>query len=435
MKKMKLFASCLLLSGLVFGCSKDVDTHSNVSYETDRISNSDKLTVDDLYNYMYENQKDSISKSLLLKAMKEEIDFTDEEDGENLETLYKQYLNDTFKEKFVNKDTYKYYGEFDEELLVSYLRSESYDIKCGEGFTSGYLDSKYFSCDYSDYIEEEEEYNIYLKILKVKYLIKEKPELIDKNKVRIVTYYSVARGSNDDSLNKLKEQVDSISKYYDSTDSTKIRSIEDIANLDKNDDLDQINKEYGAGDYVGKGYLGSSTDSPSYEYLKKFTTCGDKRCAIEDGLKYQRDLIDEKEYYKTETVIKTNTSILFESARNVLFSDNVNDYLYKIGDKYYLINPASYNAEDKRISDIILYEGATSSGHSSTSNYYLAEVKIVDGSENSAFLDKAKVAEMLIDRVSDATIFEECFEDAEIEIYDKDIRDKFIASYGDYKGE
>ena len=223
MKKMKMFASCLLLSGLILGCSKEIDKHANVSYETDRITNNDKLTVANLYNYLYENQKDSISKSILLKAMKEKIDFTDKENhGEELEKLYKQYLNEAFKQSFISggtdsnnngiNDTYEYFGEFSEELLVSYLKSESYDVKCGEGFTPGYLDGKYFSCDYSDYIEEELEYDVYLKLLKVQYLIEEKSELIDKNKARIVTYYSVARGTNDDSLDTLKKQVNSIFK-------------------------------------------------------------------------------------------------------------------------------------------------------------------------------------------------------------------------------
>lgn len=442
MKKMKLFTSCLLLSGLIFGCSKTVDKFANVSYDSKQISNSSKnVTVADIYNYMHSNNSDAISKKLLTKAMEDQIKKNAVKFGnaDDIETLYTQYLNEKFEKTFISSgtdsnsngvnDAYEYFGDFSEERLVSYLKSEAYDVKCGTGVSAGYLsDSKYFTCDYSDYIEEELNYDIYLKILKVQYLIAEKGDLIDRNKARMVTYYSVKRGTNDDSLNTLKEQVESISKNYNSTDETKIRNIADIAKVDMGKDLEQVKTD--------AGYIGTSTDSPNYEYLKKFTTCGEKRCSQEDGEFYQTKLIQEKDdYYKTEVVIKTNTSILFESAREVLFSDNVEDYLYKIGDKYYLINPASYSSADKRITDIILYEGAASGSHSSDGLYYLAEVKIIDSSDKTLFADKAKVAEMLIDKVSDSTIFEECFKDIEVDIYDEDIRNKFITSYGDYKGE
>ena len=115
-----------------------------------------------------------------------------------------------------------------------------------------------------------------------------------------------------------------------------------------------------------------------------------------------------KEYTTSDVVVKSNTSVLFEAARKVLFSENVENYLYTIGDKTYLINPASYNENDKRPSDIILYEGTTSSGHSSTSKYYLAEVEIIDS--NSEFEDQAIIAEMVLNKISDADIFENCFE-------------------------
>ena len=435
MKKLKMFASCLLLSGLVLGCScsKDVDTHANVSYEGKTIANSNKLTVGDLYEYIHKNQRDVLAKRIFLDVMKNSIDFT----NEDIANLYKSYLNEKMKSKYVDNKSYQYYDEFDEELLVDELRAQSYDIKCGEGFTAGDLDSKYFTCDYSSYIESELNYDIYLDILKVQYLINEKPEAITNSQARKVTYYSVSRGTNDDALNKLKTQVKSISENYNAADDTvkgddSVRNIIDIATLDKNDDLKQIDTDY--------GYLRTATDSPSFSHLKKFTTCSGegeevKRCSIEEGLAYLRNKKMEEKFYTTEIVTKENTSILFEDARKVLFSSNIEDYLRKIGDKYYLVNPASYDETDERVTDIILYEGTTENGHSSSSKYYLVEVEIIDGSNASSFADKVEVAELLIGKVNNQTIYEDCFDEVDLEIYDEDIRNKFIESYSKFKGE
>ena len=424
MKKIKLLISCLFLSCLLFGCNKNIDTHADVSYQNDKITNSNKLTVADLYNYVTENQADAISKRIITAVMKEKLDLTNK-DNKDLLDLYIKYLNNYFDENFVTNATYKYFGEFSEKLLVSYLKSESYDIKCGEGYNSGYLNNEKFTCDYTDYIEQEVNYDIYLKILKVNYIIEEKSELIDKNEARRIRYYTVERGSNDDSLNTLKDYVNDFVENVNSTETDAVKNIDDIVKIDKNDDLDEIEKQY--------GYLGTSTDSPSYDYLNKFTKCGEVRCSREEGLAYQKNIIMEKEYTTSDVVIKTNTSVLFESARKLLFSENINDYLYTIGDRTYLINPASYSETDKRPTDIILYEGTTSGGHSTTSKYYLVEVEVIDST--SEFKDQAIIAEMMLSKISDADILEDCFKNVDLEIFDKDIRENFIKKYGEYEIE
>lgn len=429
MKKLRLLISCLFLSCLLFGCNKDVDMHANVSYQNDKIANSNKLTVADLYDYVYQNQGDAISKKILQTVLKENYNLALAEDNKKnkaaLEELYEGYLNDYFNKTFVENDTYKYNGEFDEMLLVSYLKSESYDIKCGTGYNAGHLNKEKFTCDYSDYIEQEVNYDIYLKILKVKYIIDEKGQLIDKNEARRIKYYSVERGSNDDALNTLKDYVKKFVENVNSTEQDAMKSIEDIVKIDRSKDEAEIRKQY--------GYLGTSTDSPSYEYLNKFTKCGEVRCSKEKGLEHQLNLINEKEYTTSEVVIKNNTSVLFETARKVLFSENIKDYLYTIGDKTYLINPASYNENDKRPTDIILYEGTTSSGHSNTSKYYLVEVEVIDS--DSEFKDQAIIAEMILNKISDADIFEKCFKNVKMEIFDKNIRENFIKKYGEYDVE
>ena len=133
-----------------------------------------------------------------------------------------------------------------------------------------------------------------------------------------------------------------------------------------------------------------------------------------------------KEYYKTEVVVKNNETILYEDARELLFKDDVEDYLYTIGNEKYLMSPAYAEKDSPRVNDIIMYDA-------SGKNYYLATVKVIDSS--SSFEDKALVAEILLDKISDSTVLSECIKAAKLNIYDKDIREYFESKYGEIKSE
>jgi hypothetical protein len=109
--------------------------------------------------------------------MEQKIDFSKDE----MKTLYKKYLNEYFNKTFVENRSYQLNGEFNEEILYRYLLNEGYLVKCGSGVSSGDLDSTIFSCDYSDFIKRELEYDIYLKVLKVKYVLEDKPDMINKS--------------------------------------------------------------------------------------------------------------------------------------------------------------------------------------------------------------------------------------------------------------
>ena len=420
MKKRKVIIGCLLISGLVAGCSckkENIDTFANVSNDNSSISTGrgESLTVGEMYSYILENQKDQVAQNVVLPMLEKQINLSDTD----MLTLYKRYLNEYFTKTFVENDSYKVNGKFNENLLVEYLRSESYDIACGTGINSGMLDNSKFSCDYSDYIKKEVNYDIYMKMLKVKYILSEKSNLIDKNDARRVTYYMIEKGSNDNEVReKLEQYVTSMEENYASTDETLVKNINDIAEIKRKEDLAEIKKQY--------DYISTSQDSSSgYTYLNKFTTCGDMRCSIEDGKEYQDNLIMKKDYVVTSVVIKDNTEILYESARGLLFSDNVEDYLYKIGsgnnEAYYLMAPAYISSGDQRINDIIHFD-------SSTNKYYLAIIEVIDS--NSSFADKVAVAELLINKVSDSTIYDYCFEKLDVKIYDKAIKEYFETKYG-----
>lgn len=412
MNKKGFIAAFLVLIGLVSGCSKDkVDTFADISYKNELISTNrgEKFTAGQVYDYVLNNQKDSVVKGILQKIMKENINF----ENADMQNLYKKYLNEYFNSKFYENSAYKYDGQFNEELLVNYLKSESYNIVCGQSANSGLLDNSKFTCDYTDYIEKEVNYDIYLKILKIQYIIDENPQLIDKNNARRITYYSVSKGSDDTARKNLEEYVKSMEDNYLSEDDNLVKNIFDVAEKKREEDLKKLDEEFAK--------VFTSSDS-SYSSLIKFTTCGDKRCSVEAGKAYQEDLIIKQKYYDSKVVIKNNTEVLYEAARNLLFSDDVDSYLYKIGNVNYLVSPAYGTDELKNVNDIIMFD-------SSSSKYYLSTVEVID--RTSSLGDKILVAELLVDKVADSTIFNDCFENIEIEIHDKSIREYFETKYGE----
>lgn len=414
-KKIGLFLCLGLIVG-VTGCSanKSAHTTANISNSEEKIAvGESSLTIGEIYNYVRKNNDSQISELIINEIMKKSL-FSGE-DTERYKNLYKKYLNDYFTTTFVENSTYQYDEKFDEDILVNYLKSESYAISCDGNPTEG-LNATYFSCDYSDYISKEVNYDIYSKMLKIKYILDEKTSLFDKSKARKVYYYTESRDSSYTMRETFKEYLKTIKDNYDTTGKDVIDSLKEIGDSLKAKDLEKITTEYNK--------ISTYDDNSSFTNLQKYTTCGTKRCSIVEGKKYQEDLILEKEYVKEEIVIKTNTSILFENARNLLFSDGINDNLYEIGTRKFLISPSFDGYSDADINDVVIYDGS--------GNYYLVVVETIN-SNSSNFEDKVAVAELLIDTISDSTVIDHYISTNNLEIYDKQIREYFISKYGDYK--
>lgn len=416
MKNIKMTICCLLLGGLMVGCSNNsVDTFANVSNENQTLNTSkgEVLTVGTVYDYIRENENSNIAKSIMIKIMEDQLDLSNQ-DNKN---LYLKYLNDYFKTTFIDSGSYDYDGEFDEELLVKYLKSEGYTITCDGG--DNLLDEP-FTCNYTNYIEQEVNYDIYLKMLKIQYILNNDNNLIDKSQSRKISYYSVKRSSTADyeTRENLENNLVSISENYNSDNEELIRDLEDIANLNRKKDLEELNTQY---EKV------STSNDTTFTYLNKFTTCGDKKCTLEEGKTYQDSLVLSKDYLVTTVVNKNNSEVLYEEARDVLFSKNINNYLYEIGNAKYLISPAYINDEVNSMKDVILFD-------SSTSTYYIVIVEVLD-SNTENFDDKVSMAELLIDNVSVSNVLDYYFEKSEVEIYDKNIRELFISTYGEFSKE
>lgn len=415
MKKVRLIITCLIMSFILCGCkSVDVDNYADISNKDNNLNTGvNPLTAGEAYDYIRENDNDEISDELLKLLLDSKIDF---ENGDML-NLYKEYLNEEFYDLFIKDGKYHLNGEFNEQLLVSDLYRQNYDINCGEGYTAGNLDKKYFACDYSDYIEKNLKKDIYLDLLKIQYLIDEKEDLIDKKEVREITYYSVKKSSSagHETLTELVEVLGSIKDNYNSTDGEKIKSLEDYEDKKIKEDIEKLDEDYAK--------LSSASDS-SFTFLDRFTRCGDLYCSDWESYNYQYNELLEKKYLETKVVTKDDEDILYAGARELLFSSNINDYLINIGGNNFLVSPVSGVDGEKVIQDAVLFD-------TSSSTYYLVIVNEIDSS--SRYSEQIKAAKRLLSYISDSIVLDYYFGESNIYIYDSGIREYFTSIYGDYK--
>lgn len=416
MRKLKCLICSLLMASFVCGCSckkESVDTFADVSNPTTTLNQGkgDALTVGDVYQFIRDKQEKAVAELLLNNIIEDFIDL----DNKDIKDLYVKYLNEEFKTTFVDTDAYKYNGEFSEELVVQYLQSEGYKITNDATSENSYLE-KPFTWNYSDYIEKEVNNKIHMKILKVLYVLENKVDLLEKQQGRKINYYSIPV-STSDAIKIRKEVENYVEKLVENTGD--IKTLKDVGDDKKQQEIQKIEDNFNK--------ISTSSDS-SFQYLNSFTTCGTVRCAVEDGKQYQIDRV--KNYYTSEKIVtKEDSDILYEQARDLLFSKDIDDYLYTIGDHDYLISPIYMNDEKHNSNDIILFNNTSSS-----MTYYLVEVVEVIN-RSSLFLDKAQVAELLIPQIGDSIVLDYYFGKSEIEIHDKSINELFVSLYGDYKGE
>lgn len=415
MRKMKLILSCLAIGLTICGCEKNVaDTYADISNPTVAVNkgNGGKLTFGQIYDYIRENNDSEISENIMKTIIRSELDFTDQD----IVDLYNKYLNEEFKTRFIDSGSYNYDGEFNEELLCKYLRSESYKVSCVPASNSS-LDRQYFTYDYTDYIEKELNYDIYLKMLKVQYIVDTQPKLLNKSKGRLIEYYSVSRSSSTD-VDTRKTLEDQLNEILKSQSDENPKDLSYLGELKRNEELETIDEEL-------EKVFTSSDDT--FKYLAKYTTCGDKKCTLGQGEDYQKELVYNNDYYFSEVVKGDNSSVLFEKAREVLFGSNVSDYLYDAfgNNETYLLSPAYENdgKSEPNLNDIIIFDGS--------STYYVVKVTVIDAITDD-FAEKAMLAEMLLDSVSESALYEHYFKEVDVQIFDKQVREYFVSKYGEY---
>ena len=395
----------LTLSLAACSCKKEEVLTSTLENSTDVYQGqkvSSMLTTQQIYEYIRENAGETTTKAFLKNIMEQILDI---KKNENNKLTYEIKVKNHFEDMYLNSESYKVNGVFDEDLLASTLESKLYVIDRENLPTSGVTVDLGLKYDYSDYISKAVDYNVYLEMLKGKYILEERPTLLDDSKTRIISIYS-----SDD----LEETEELVEELFDG----KYSNLEQLAESKREAEREEIGRQYcvnlGYENEYYEGTCSASTSSSTYDSaLYKFTVCENGvRCAPIDGLKYQIKLINEKEYIEEKIVNKNVTDILYPEALSQLFRTNVEDYLHEVIDG---VDPFladwlyNYNKEFSH-RDIILTTGPNSTN-------YLVTARIVD-SNSTSVEDKEKALTLLLDKVSDTTVVSHYLDKADVEVTD-----------------
>lgn len=418
MKKLAKFLSMSLLACSIVGCSCKKETVVESTLENPaQVMNGSKtsitLSTQDIYKYVRENDPTSVNTTFLTYLMEHILNFSNSDDGEEKTITYNIKIKEYFQENFLDVDTYKVNGVFNEDLLVADLETKLFIIDKKNTPTEGPTKELNLKYDYSDFIKRGLNYNVYLEMLKEEYILEERPNLLNNSKTRIISVFST------DDLEEMETIVDELFEG-------KYATLEDVSKTKKEEEKKEIGRQFCVnlgledGDYYD-GACSPSTSSSTYDSaLYKFTVCENGvRCTPYDGLKHQIKLIEDTEYV-TEQVINKNTSdVLYEKALQQLLRNDVEDYLHKVidGQDYFLVNGLYNGDEEFNKRDIILSTGPNGT-------HYLVTVRVVD-EETTNPIDKERALSLLLDRVSETTVLVHYLEGLTVEIEDPAIKEYY----------
>jgi len=439
MKKGLKLISCALFALTLAGCScSNPGVETVLSNSTDVLSGSKtdtRLTTQDIYKYVRDNDAETYNKifmvKLLEKILKDESGYTPDtatEKGTFTKT-YEYKLEKYFKENYLDEDEYKVNGEFDEELLVASLRNQLYKINDPISGVEGVTYDLGLTYDYSEYIEAEVNYIIYMEMLKEDYISNAKSNILDNSRSRIITIYSA------DNLEDMEEVVaDLFDGKYD--------SLQDLEQTKIDEATREIGRQYCENlglenpyylDEEGKIIETCSPTKSSYDSsYNTFTTCENgKKCDLDRGLAYQIEKAKETKYLEEQVVNKDTEGVLYENALNLLLREDVEDYLLDddtmetiFGDtfngRFLMSNLAS--GEEFNEKSIIL-----SSAPDSTC--YIVLVRTVDSDTTSTddkqIEDKQKALELLLGKVGETSVLIHYLDKTDVELIDSSL----VAAY------
>ena len=424
MKKFVKLLSLGLIAGSLFGCScikeevfEYVAERSNLTFTSNKVTTS--LTTQDVYEYIRENEEESVNKYFLKYLMKQVLDL---ENNTTNKSMYDLKVKKHFEETILTSQEYMVNGVFVEDLFATDLETQLYVVDKENKPTSGVTYELGLKYDYSDYIERALEYDVLLEILKGKYIIEVKPAIIDDSKTRVISIYT------ESNLSSMIELVDDlVAGKYESFDAlTEAKKTEEITELGRQycQELGFTNSYYTPKE--GEGDCSPTTNNTTYDTtLNKFTVCENGvKCSPDKGLEYQVSLVREKDYLVEQVVNKNTTGILYEAALQQLFKDNVEDYLHEIieGEDYFLADWLYNNSKEFSNRDIILTTGPDST-------CYLVTVRVVD-SQTQDIEDKEAALSLLLGKVSDTTVLNHYFGDLNIEVKEPTLKEYFNSLLG-----
>ncbi len=425
MKKVIKFLSVGLLMFSIVGCScsKEEVVKSKLENST-QVSNK-KLSTQEIYEYIRENDASSVNVWFLRGLMKDVLDISN---NSTRKTIYELKLKERFENEVLNISDYKINGVFNEGLLVSHLKAKMYVIDTSKTLTSGVTYDLGLKYDYSDYIEKYFNYDIYLEMIKEDYISKNKVDLLDDSKTRIISVFT-----GDD----LKDMEDIITKFTNGTYDN-LAALEEIKKQEKREEIGrQYCENLGlVNDYYDSTSCAPSVSNTTYDgAINTFSICENgERCTLSEGLEYQIKVINETKYITEQVVNKDTKGILYEDALTQLLRPDVSSYLYELveGEDKFLINGIYNhdNPEDFDPKHIILSEGHPKGEYemgtsaTRTNKYYLVTVRVID-SNTVSIKDKELAYSKLLEQVDDTAALLSYLKGLDVEVTDPNLKEYY----------
>ena len=403
MKNIIKILSIVVLSLVITGCKDTIVTRKADLSDKDanlviNPNGVNSITKGELYDYIKNNDKET-AFNLILEYIVEENFMSEPHEIE----WYQNQVNKKML-SLVTGGEFNLNGEFDESTFANYLRSNLYSID--EDSTTDYLDSKYFTYNYDDFINKTIKYELYQDILIADYIINEKAGVLTRSNYRKLTYYEITKDTSKEPFKTLNDLTEAVKDLYDGI----ISDLQDIENRQKDTEKQLIVDDFEK--------LMDNPGSEFYSLSQKFSTCGDKMCLPEESKNYQLEAIDKKEYVKTEIVNNKNDSLFDESIRNRLFANNVQEKLFGLGDSNYLTHKTDTDKNFEYSNTILSVDN----------NLYIVKVELIDF-EDETSIDRIDAALLLKGEVTTLEVFEYYFKDYEIEIYDEDLVEYIESKY------
>lgn len=428
MRRLIKFLSLGFLMFSIVGCSCSKEEIVESTLEKSNNVSNKKLTTQEIYDYMRENDVENVNKWFVQKLMEEILDIPN---STTRKAVYDLKVKEFFEKEVLDKEEYKINGVFNEELLVADLKADMYVIDTSKTLSSGTTYDLGLKYDYSDYVERYKNYDIYMEMIKEDYISKNKVNLLDNSKTRIISVFS-----SDD----LEEMETIVSDLFDG----KYDSLSDLEEIKREEAREEIGRQYCENLGLTNEYYDSTSCTPTTsnttydDAIYNFSVCeNNQRCTLAEGLEYQIKLINETNYITEQIVNKNTTDILYSEALTQLLREDVASHLRVVidGEDGFLINGLYNNDSKFNETNIILSEGHPNGDYqmgdsaTRTDKFYLVTVRVVD-SNSTNMEDKELAYSKLLDKVDAAASLVGYLEDLDIEITDPDIKEYYNSLIG-----
>ncbi len=422
MKAKNLLKGLLSLSLLTIMCACSESKVNALPSDKNDVIGSTKMSK--LYNELYDELGSSAAfDKVLLEIAKNEVNTT--ATGRAAE-LYERI--DEKMESLMDSNTYTDYidytldangevvGDFDEEKLINYLRSQGYTITPADGancwsaedvltnkngVVNTYISNYYYPVVMKEMLNEE-------------YIISEQSSKIKNGRYRTIEYVYIDFDTEnpEETLNRVYNFEE---KIMNST--TKV-DLKELATDWKNHQKEELRED--------AKHINDPEIDKNKDFASKFTCSFTKD--VETCLKSLELSIDNTEYYSEEEFYSSSeSSILNSSMRDLIFSSKI---LNKSGEEYKYVYEAPDGSLYLKKDDSIINIDSTNN------RYYFVRITVVDSTQlnpsNDAFNVELgyKAAKILRTNTSTTTASIVHFlEKYEVTFYDEDLYDYVQDTY------